>query len=204
MKHFAIIGSPIEHSLSPVMHKWIFDSLNMDAEYKKSKIEPEYYKYYEKRCNTIIKRLGNQDEEEDSFGSNTLKYIHMDGRIIFDVQNEVKKNSQLDSYKLDNVASHFMRGQIIKKTRIILSSGKIFTELLTNNISPPKLAFPPDSIILVTTISPCSSSISHTMTVAPSAANKSASDSPIPLLPPVTIAVLFSSLMISTPKREVN
>ena len=52
--------------------------------------------------------MGNQDEEEDSFGSNTLKYIHMDGRIIFDVQNEVKKNSQLDSYKLDNVASHFI------------------------------------------------------------------------------------------------
>ena len=27
----------------------------------------------------------------------------MDGRIIFDVQNEVKKGYSLDSYKLDNV-----------------------------------------------------------------------------------------------------
>jgi len=107
--------------------------INMDAEYKKSKIEPEYYKYYEKKCNTVIKRLGNQDEEEDSFGSNTLKYIHMDGRIIFDVQNEVKKNSQLDSYKLDNVASHFMRGKIISKKRDE-ELGTNWTVLKTNNI----------------------------------------------------------------------
>ena len=36
----------------------------------------------------------------------------MDGRIIFDVLNEVKSGYSLDSYKLDNVASHFIRGKI--------------------------------------------------------------------------------------------
>ena len=36
----------------------------------------------------------------------------MDGRIIFDVQNEVKSGYSLDSYKLDNVAAHFIRGKI--------------------------------------------------------------------------------------------
>jgi len=46
--------------------------------------------------------------------NNTLKYIHMDGRIIFDVMNEVKKGHSLESYKLDNVASNFIRGKILK------------------------------------------------------------------------------------------
>ena len=38
MKHFAVIGSPIEHSLSPAMHQWVFDSLKLDAEYEKIKV----------------------------------------------------------------------------------------------------------------------------------------------------------------------
>ncbi len=65
-----------------------------------------------KRCKKIIKQLGGQTEEENSFMNNTLKYIHMDGRIIFDVQNEVKSGYSLDSYKLDNVAAHFIRGKV--------------------------------------------------------------------------------------------
>ena len=38
MKHFAVIGDPIEHSMSPTMHQWIFDSLGMDAKYEKIKV----------------------------------------------------------------------------------------------------------------------------------------------------------------------
>jgi len=38
MKYFAVIGDPIEHSISPTMHKWIFDSLGMDAKFEKIKI----------------------------------------------------------------------------------------------------------------------------------------------------------------------
>ena len=38
MKYFAVIGDPIEHSMSPTMHKWIFDSLGMDANYEKIKV----------------------------------------------------------------------------------------------------------------------------------------------------------------------
>ena len=36
----------------------------------------------------------------------------MDGRILFDIQKEVQKSHQLESYKLDNVAAHFMRGKL--------------------------------------------------------------------------------------------
>ena len=38
MKHFAVIGDPIEHSMSPTMHKWIFDYLGMNAKYEKIKV----------------------------------------------------------------------------------------------------------------------------------------------------------------------
>ena len=34
MKHFTIIGNPIEHSLSPAMHQWVFEHLKIDAQYK--------------------------------------------------------------------------------------------------------------------------------------------------------------------------
>ena len=34
------------------------------------------------------------------------------GRILFDIQKEVQKGHNLESYKLDNVAAHFMRGKL--------------------------------------------------------------------------------------------
>ena len=47
-----------------------------------------------------------------ALGENHLSYILMDGRILFDIQKEVQKSHQLESYKLDNVAAHFMRGKL--------------------------------------------------------------------------------------------
>ena len=42
MKQFAVIGNPIEHSLSPVLHNWVFKSLNIQAEYTKIRVEEKY------------------------------------------------------------------------------------------------------------------------------------------------------------------
>ena len=110
-----------------------------NIKYTKTK-NSEFWQYKEKWCKTVFKRLGNQQDKKESeegktdFMQNTLKYIHMDGRIIFDVQNEVKKGTSLDSYKLDNVASHFMRGKIIKKERIVN-----ITRIETNNVGNLKV-----------------------------------------------------------------
>ena len=41
MKRFAVIGSPIEHSLSPLLHNWIFKKLKIKAEYKKISVKEE-------------------------------------------------------------------------------------------------------------------------------------------------------------------
>ena len=35
MKNFAVIGNPIIHSMSPIMHEWIFNELEIDAKYEK-------------------------------------------------------------------------------------------------------------------------------------------------------------------------
>ena len=35
MKNFAVIGNPIKHSLSPIMHEWVFDVLGINARYEK-------------------------------------------------------------------------------------------------------------------------------------------------------------------------
>ena len=60
-----------------------------------------------KKCSMKIQRLNSS-----ALGDNTLHYITMDGRILFDIQKEVQKSHNLESYKLDNVASHFMRGKL--------------------------------------------------------------------------------------------
>ena len=62
-----------------------------------------------KKCRHRSQQLG-----PSSFGDNTLDYIFMDGRILFDIQKEVQKGHNLESYKLDNVAAHFMRGKLEK------------------------------------------------------------------------------------------
>ena len=41
MKHFAVIGSPVEHSLSSELHNWVFKALNIQAEYENIRVEKE-------------------------------------------------------------------------------------------------------------------------------------------------------------------
>jgi DNA polymerase elongation subunit (family B) len=71
-----------------------------------------------KKCN-----IRKQQLSSSALGDNTLNYITMDGRILFDIQKEVQKGHNLESYKLDNVASHFMRGKLksIKENVITVS-----------------------------------------------------------------------------------
>ena len=63
--------------------------------------------HYMKKCKPLNKRLSSS-----ALGDNELKYFNMDGRVLFDVVKEIQKGHNLESYKLDNVASHFMRGKI--------------------------------------------------------------------------------------------
>lgn len=43
-KHYAVIGDPIEHSLSPGMHNAGYETLGIDAEYERFHVEPGHLK----------------------------------------------------------------------------------------------------------------------------------------------------------------
>lgn len=49
MKKFIVIGDPIENSLSPLLHNWVFQNLNFDASYDKIQVaESELSEYMNK------------------------------------------------------------------------------------------------------------------------------------------------------------
>ena len=49
-----------------------------------------------------------QKLSSSALGDNILRYIQMEGRILVDLMKVVQRDHKLDSYKLDNVANHFM------------------------------------------------------------------------------------------------
>ena len=44
MKKFVLIGSPLKHSLSPLLHNYIFQTLNIDAKYEYLELQPSKLK----------------------------------------------------------------------------------------------------------------------------------------------------------------
>ena len=56
------------------------------------------------KCEYVEKNLSSS-----ALGDNLLKLIDMEGRVLIDVMKVVQRDHKLDSYKLDNVASHFMK-----------------------------------------------------------------------------------------------
>ena len=68
---------------------------------------------------TKLGRIRNKSSElihkelsSSALGDNTLKYIDMNGRIIIDMMKIIRRDHSLDHYKLDFVATHFLRGRI--------------------------------------------------------------------------------------------
>ena len=55
-----------------------------------------------------------------AMGENRIRMFDTPGRIHIDLMKDIQKNHKLDSYKLDNVSSHFIRNQIymVKTIRI--------------------------------------------------------------------------------------
>ena len=61
-------------------------------------------KVVDHKCKYEEKKLSSS-----ALGDNLLKYIDMDGRVLIDIMKVVQRDHKLDSYKLDLVASHFMK-----------------------------------------------------------------------------------------------
>lgn len=81
----------------------------------------------ELRCKRDFLKLGRLVGEQSrvidssikiASGTHDLKYIKMEGRVQIDLYNHFRREINLPSYKLDNVASHFI-GDIIKDIGIV-------------------------------------------------------------------------------------
>ena len=60
------------------------------------------------RLNDHISNYIEKNLSSSALGENLLKFIEMEGRTIIDLMKVIQRDYKLDSYKLDNVASHFM------------------------------------------------------------------------------------------------
>ena len=92
-----------------------------------------YNNHWEKKCQVQSKQLSSS-----GLGDNVLKYISMDGRIVFDIQKEIQKGHLLQSYKLDDVSSHFMKGKI-KNVKVAKRDGKYGVNMNVSSIGNLKV-----------------------------------------------------------------
>ena len=53
-----------------------------------------------------------QDLSSSAMGTVINEYIEIPGRVVFDTMKYIRRNHQLDSYKLDAVVNNFMRGEV--------------------------------------------------------------------------------------------
>ena len=112
--------------------------------------------YIADRCkkNGVIMRLGRTDPNswrydrdnvetvkktfELASGKYAVRYFEMPGRLPIDLLLSVRREQNLDSYKLDNVASTFLRDKVTKLERIDSQRVKIYTKntrgLFTGNL----------------------------------------------------------------------
>ena len=111
------------YRLGRLMRNRDSDRIETLDQLSKAKLPSQYYNnYWEKRCQVVKKELSSS-----GLGDNVLKYISMDGRVIFDIQKEIQKGHSLDSYKLDNVSAHFMKGKITKKYPMVNNRSLLYT-----------------------------------------------------------------------------
>jgi DNA polymerase elongation subunit (family B) len=87
-------------------------------------------KYIYDRCNEILKMKADiscisklKDKQcnfkemklaSSALGENLLRYWETPGRVHIDLMKEIQKLDKLDSYKLDSVASNFIRGEVLE------------------------------------------------------------------------------------------
>jgi len=66
-------------------------------------------RYKNKKCELQTKTLSSS-----ALGDNFMYVIDMEGRVVVDLMKVVQRDHNLDSYKLDNVATHFIQGKVTK------------------------------------------------------------------------------------------
>jgi len=101
LKNFCVIGNPIDHSFSPQLHNWIFNKLNIKANYKKIVCnENDFF--------TIINKIKNDDlmgiNITIPFKESVIKFldeINHRVELIGSVNCILKNNKKIIGYNTD-------------------------------------------------------------------------------------------------------
>ena len=91
-KSFAIIGNPITHSLSPVLHNYWFDKYNINASYSQLNID-------EKGLENIVKNIRNKELSGINI---TLPYKQKIIPFIDQLVNDAKSTNSVNTIFLDD------------------------------------------------------------------------------------------------------
>lgn len=89
-----------------------FDMKFMYQRAKELGIEEEFLKM--SRMMEYVCPYKKQDLSSSAMGTVINEYIEIPGRVAFDTMKYMRRNHQLDSYKLDAVVNNFMRGDVKK------------------------------------------------------------------------------------------
>lgn len=91
----------------------------------------------------------NFDKKElssSALGDNLLSYYEMAGRLSIDVMKVVQRDFKLGSYKLDNVASSFIKDKIKDIRRVKRKDGSKYTKIITKSA----VGLVPDNFVTIT------------------------------------------------------
>jgi len=104
-----------------------YNILGFDFEYIYKRASEVHCKTAVLKCSRLKNHKSKYIEKvlaSSALGENILKYFEMEGRVIIDLMKVVQRDHKLDSYKLDNVASHFISGRVVKfdKDELFLDS----------------------------------------------------------------------------------
>lgn len=94
-----------------------YNILGFDFEYIFKRASELNCKSYVLKCSRMKDHKSKYVEKmlaSSALGENILKYFEMEGRVFIDLMKVVQRDHKLDSYKLDNVATHFICGRIVK------------------------------------------------------------------------------------------
>ena len=120
-KNFIIIGKPISHSLSPLLHNYWFKKYNLDAEYRA--VQPE-----ENDLKGIIKKIRNKE----IFGANvTLPYKQKIISEIDEVVNDAKETFSVNTVYLDNES-----GKVIGENTDVFGLQAAYLKEILGNKNP--------------------------------------------------------------------
>tara|TARA_B100000945_G_C20408864_1_gene611518 strand:+ start:1484 stop:2299 length:816 start_codon:yes stop_codon:yes gene_type:complete len=125
MKKFAVIGHPIDHSLSDKLFNYIFKKLNINAKYIKIKVEEEYLADFLKKINNKKLCGLNVTSPHKNKIINYIDDIDKTAQLINSVNVIENVNSKLKGYNTDWVGfcMSLQKNSIVIKNKEIVVLG---------------------------------------------------------------------------------